>query len=211
MDLQIKGKKAIMAGGSAGMGRATAERLAEGGVDLVITARREEHLRNAAKEIADHAVLLPDGIRFSPSTTRRDWTNEWLARIQAFYARYTDEGGGSAVDLQGIRFDTNRGGRLPLQRYLAATLEETRNYRRLEEVYRKILETDPGVKLENFASFLAHSPPQEDVTLVEPSSWSCAHGVDRWRRDCGCKMDPSRPSQQPRTRQRPALPGRALP
>ncbi len=53
MDLQIKGKKAIMAGGSAGMGRATAERLAEAGVDLVITARREERLRNAAKEIAD--------------------------------------------------------------------------------------------------------------------------------------------------------------
>lgn len=39
MDLQIKGKKAIMAGGSAGMGRATAERLAEAGVELVITAR----------------------------------------------------------------------------------------------------------------------------------------------------------------------------
>ena len=34
MDLQLKGKKAIMAGGSAGMGRATAERLAEAGVDL---------------------------------------------------------------------------------------------------------------------------------------------------------------------------------
>ena len=32
MDLQIKGKKAIMAGGSAGMGRATAERLAEAGL-----------------------------------------------------------------------------------------------------------------------------------------------------------------------------------
>lgn len=52
MDLQIKGKTAIMAGGSAGMGRATAERLAEAGVDLVITARREERLRNAAAEIA---------------------------------------------------------------------------------------------------------------------------------------------------------------
>ena len=37
MDLQIKGKKAIMAGGSAGMGRATAERLAEAGVDLVLS------------------------------------------------------------------------------------------------------------------------------------------------------------------------------
>ncbi|MEM9055606.1 MAG: SDR family oxidoreductase [Pseudomonadota bacterium] len=53
MDLQIKGKTAIMAGGSAGMGRATAERLAEAGVDLYITARREERLRKAAAEISE--------------------------------------------------------------------------------------------------------------------------------------------------------------
>lgn len=53
MDLQIKGKKAIMAGGSAGMGRATAERLAEAGVDLVISARREERLLRAAKEMSE--------------------------------------------------------------------------------------------------------------------------------------------------------------
>ncbi|MEO1044258.1 MAG: SDR family oxidoreductase [Pseudomonadota bacterium] len=53
MDLQIQGKKAIMAGGSAGMGRATAERLAEAGADLVITARREERLVKAAQEIAE--------------------------------------------------------------------------------------------------------------------------------------------------------------
>ncbi len=52
MDLQIRGKTAIMAGGSAGMGRATAERLAEAGVELTITARREERLVNAAREIA---------------------------------------------------------------------------------------------------------------------------------------------------------------
>lgn len=53
MDLEIKGKKAIMAGGSAGMGRATAERLAEAGVELVISARREERLITAAREISD--------------------------------------------------------------------------------------------------------------------------------------------------------------
>ena len=52
MDLQIEGKKAIMAGGSAGMGRATAERLAEAGAELVITARREERLLKAAEEIS---------------------------------------------------------------------------------------------------------------------------------------------------------------
>lgn len=52
MDLQIAGKTAIMAGGSAGMGRATAERLAEAGVELFITARREDRLRRAADEIS---------------------------------------------------------------------------------------------------------------------------------------------------------------
>lgn len=53
MDLEIKGKTAIMAGGSAGMGRATAERLAEAGVELFITARREERLVRAAEEISE--------------------------------------------------------------------------------------------------------------------------------------------------------------
>jgi len=52
LDLRIAGKKALMAGGSAGMGRATAERLAEAGVELYISARREERLIKAAKEIS---------------------------------------------------------------------------------------------------------------------------------------------------------------
>jgi len=52
MDLQIKGKKALMAGGSAGMGRATAERLAEAGVELYISARGQERLEKAAEEIS---------------------------------------------------------------------------------------------------------------------------------------------------------------
>ena len=79
---------------------------------------------DAAKEVAGHAVLLPDGVRFSPSTTRRDWTEETLAEIRGLYAKYSDSQGGTQVNLQGIVFDTNGGGRLPLERYLAATLEE---------------------------------------------------------------------------------------
>ena len=77
---------------------------------------------DAGKKIADHAVLLPDGIRFSPGATRRDWTDEALARIRSFYARFTDSGGGTQVNLQGIVFGTNDGGRLPLEKYLAATI-----------------------------------------------------------------------------------------
>ena len=79
---------------------------------------------DAAKEVAGHAVLLPDGLRFSPRTTPRDWTNETLARIREFYREFTDSGGGDKVNLQGIVFDTNEGGRLPLEKYLAATIAE---------------------------------------------------------------------------------------
>ena len=42
---------------------------------------------DAAKEVASHAVLLPDGFRFSPHTTPRDWTEETLAQIREFYSR----------------------------------------------------------------------------------------------------------------------------
>ncbi len=53
-----------------------------------------------------------------------------------------------------------------------------------------------GVRLENFSSFLHRNPPVEEVRLIEPSSWSCAHGVERWRTECGCRMHPSKPTQQ---------------
>ncbi|MFM2095007.1 MAG: hypothetical protein RIS70_2131 [Planctomycetota bacterium] len=79
---------------------------------------------DAAKSVAEHAVLLPEGFRFSPATTRRDWTNETLSRIRDFYRQFSDEAGGTQVNLQGIVFDTNSGGRLALDRYLTATLEE---------------------------------------------------------------------------------------
>ena len=77
---------------------------------------------DAGKEIARHAMLTPAGFRFSPSTTRSDWTNDTLAQIRALYREHTDSGGASQVNLQGIVFNTNDGGRLPIERYLEATL-----------------------------------------------------------------------------------------
>ena len=62
---------------------------------------------DAGKAIASHAVLLPGGIRFSPTSSRRDWTNEILAEIRAFYATFTDAGGAETVTQQGIALDKN--------------------------------------------------------------------------------------------------------
>jgi hypothetical protein len=94
------------------------------GNSLVMSPTLLTKYLDAAKEIAKHAVLLPDGIGFSPSTSQRDWTEEKLAAIRGFYGRFTENGGGTAVNLQGIKFDTKDGGILPLEKYLAATLAE---------------------------------------------------------------------------------------
>ncbi|MCE9528923.1 MAG: DUF1592 domain-containing protein, partial [Planctomycetales bacterium] len=96
---------------------------------------------DAAKDIADHAVLLPDGFVFSPHATRRDWTNDKLAEIRNFYRPFSDASGGEKVNLQGIVFDTNEGGRLPLEKYLLATLAErerlTKDSKNIEVVARE--------------------------------------------------------------------------
>ena len=76
----------------------------------------------AAKGIAAHAVLLPDGFRFSEKTTRPDWTEEILTEIKAIYRRYTNPGGSTQVKLQGLVWDSKGGGLIPLENYLAATI-----------------------------------------------------------------------------------------
>jgi NAD(P)-dependent dehydrogenase (short-subunit alcohol dehydrogenase family) len=52
MNLQLQGKKAIVTGGSRGMGKAIARQLAREGCDIAIGARTEAPLREAAAEIA---------------------------------------------------------------------------------------------------------------------------------------------------------------
>ncbi len=63
-----------------------------------------------------------------------------------------------------------------------------------------------GLELTNLAAYLARHPATEVIHLVEPSSWSCAHGVERWRSNCGCRLEPVKfPSQEWRTPLRDAL------
>ena len=103
---------------------AAGEGFSNTGAALVMSPALLTKYLDAAKDIAAHAVLLPDGVRFSPHISQRDWTEERLTAIRAFYAQFTEKGGGSSVNLQGIKFDTKDGGVLPLDKYLAATLAE---------------------------------------------------------------------------------------
>jgi hypothetical protein len=93
------------------------------GAALVMSPGLLSKYLDAGKDVAQHAVLLPDGIAFSEKTTKRDWTNEKIAAIKAFYARYSVAGKVESVLVQGNKVDLVGGdGRLPLELYLSATL-----------------------------------------------------------------------------------------
>lgn len=42
------------------------------------------------------------------------------------------------------------------------------------------------VKITIYAEFLEAHPPVHEVEIHQGSAWSCSHGVERWKSDCGC-------------------------
>jgi alpha-amylase/alpha-mannosidase (GH57 family) len=52
----------------------------------------------------------------------------------------------------------------------------------------KTLGKSQEITVINPGAFLERFPPEWEAKIRERSSWSCAHGVERWRSDCGCNV-----------------------
>lgn len=107
MDLGLKGKVALVAASSKGLGRAVAEELAAEGARLVINARGHEALKTASEEIADNCgveVLAVEGDVSVPADIKRI-VDAGLNRFGRIDILITNSGGPPAGQFEDIGLD----------------------------------------------------------------------------------------------------------
>jgi len=100
---------------------AAGEGFTNAGESMVMSPALFEKYLAAAEEVAAHAVLLPDGFRFSKESARRDQADEVIDKILALYEQKTD-----VVELRmtgGNRDGRIRWGQVPLTPYVQALIQ----------------------------------------------------------------------------------------
>ena len=159
---------------------AAGEGFTNAGAALVMSPALLTKYLDAAKEIANHAVLTPHGMHWSPSTSAQDWTDEALAAIRAIYARHTATATGTQTEAQGVKLDTGTGGgRLPLAKYLDA-LQGRGSADSLSPKYLQILReaftsTKPSILLDPLrAKFRAQKLTAADIEPWQQVLWRFA-------------------------------------
>ena len=158
---------------------AAGEGFTNAGAALVMSPALLTKYLDAAKDIASHAVFTPHGMRWSPSTSAQDWTDEALARIRGIYARYTSKmevvnevGGAGKVK--------SAGGGSPIARYLNQLQghgsEEGLSPKYLQILREALTSTKPSVLLDPLrAKFREKKLTAADIEPWQQVLWRFAN------------------------------------
>ncbi len=103
------------------------------------------------------------------------------------FERLLDDGAGFARRLASL---FHPGAREPQLVHIATDGETYGHHHRFGEMALayalEALDRMPDVQVTTYEAFLRAHPPAWEAEIVEGTSWSCAHGIERWRSHCGC-------------------------
>ncbi|HLW71465.1 MAG TPA: DUF3536 domain-containing protein [Candidatus Binataceae bacterium] len=172
------------------------------GMWLPECAADDETLAAVARAGIKFVILGADQGRFSstgreagPFVWRRADLNLAIFRFDRELAGWISFGDGLA---DGAKFADGLAGAAlalaPGAALLVATDGETFGHHKragAAELARALsqLETRADIVVMSCAAYLAEHPPSGSFQLDQPSSWSCGHGIERWRANCGCRLD----------------------
>ncbi len=165
-------------------------------------------LPEAAVDLESLDILAAEGILFTilepgQAATQIDTTIPYKVRLpsgRSISVFFYDGATSRAVAFEGLldsgerfasrlvsRFPDGEGNRLV---HIATDGETYGHHHRYGEMALTYalhhVEANGLARLTNYGEYLATHPPEQEVEIVESTSWSCAHGVERWRSDCGC-------------------------
>ncbi len=167
----------------------TLEVLAENGIRFTVLAPRQakrfrangsEQWHNGIDPLQPYVCNLPSGLKinlfFYDGKRSEAVAFKGLLKDGKEFARYLVGG-----------FD-GRGGNQLL--HIATDGESYGHHHRYGDMAMaycmRYIETNKLATITNYSKYLELQPPQHEAEIYDNSSWSCAHGVERWRSNCGC-------------------------
>lgn len=186
------------------------------GMWLAETAVDDESLRILVENDISYTILSPyQALKFK-KITDKDWTDVSWGNIDPAraYRYYIKSAPGKFIDLffydgaisKSVAFDEILKDGNKFIRRLKEGISENRDFPQLVNIATdgesyghhtkfgdmalsyvlKVRAKEEGFKIVNYAQYLEKHPPEMEVDIKQASSWSCFHGVGRWKEDCGC-------------------------
>ncbi len=184
------------------------------GMWLPETAVDSETLDLMAEAGITFAVLAPHQAKAVRSLGAGDWTNVSGSKVDPTRAYLFNTPSGRKINLffydgpisQAVAFEKLLDNGEKFTSRLMGAFSDTRSWSQLAHIatdgetyghHHKhgemalayslhLIESRKQAKITNYGEFLQKFPPTHEAQIHENTSWSCMHGVERWRSNCGC-------------------------